>query len=227
MNNKKRTGTLVSIQDSLVRARFFDDVIMGETAEISVDGKLLQAEVLQIFPDPKNADAGIVEMQVFEDLTGAQIGDLVEFKGKPLSVLLGPGLLTSIWDGLQNPLYKLGEQNAYLVPGMKAPALDEEKLWDFTPSVKVGDTVKGGDAIGSVPEGRLDHKILVPFNFGSCKVESIIGKSSVNITQVVAVVIDELQLKHELKLAFRQPVKSPIPFKSRAIPSKTIRNNFV
>ncbi|WP_372773776.1 V-type ATP synthase subunit A [Mangrovibacterium sp.] len=222
MNNKKRTGTLVSIQDSLVKARFFDDVIMGETAEITVDGKLLQAEVLQIFPDPKNADAGIVEMQVFEDLTGAQIGDLVEFKGTPLSVLLGPGLLTSIWDGLQNPLYKLGEQNAYLVPGSKAPALDEEMLWEFTPSVKVGDLVKGGDAIGSVPEGRLDHKILVPFNFGTCKVESIIGKSSVNITQVVAVVTDELQLKHELKLVFRQPVKSPIPFKSRAIPSKTI-----
>ena len=157
-----RTGTLISIQDSLVEARFYDNVIMGETAQITVDGKSLQAEVLQIEPDPKNADAGIVAMQVFEDLTGAQIGDKVEFTGKPLSVLLGPGLLTSIWDGLQNPLYKLGEQNAYLVPGMKAPALDEEKLWDFTPSVKVGDQVKGGATIGSVPEGRFEHKILVP-----------------------------------------------------------------
>ncbi len=173
---KKRIGKLIAIQDSLVKARFYDDVIMGETAEIEVDGKLLQAEVLQIDPDPKNANAGIVEMQVFEDLTGAQIGDKVEFTGKPLSVLLGPGLLTSIWDGLQNPLYKLGEQNAYLVPGMKAPALDDEKLWEFTPGVKVGDFLSGGDTIGSVPEGRLDHKILVPFHFGKCKVESIIEK---------------------------------------------------
>ncbi|TKG92859.1 V-type ATP synthase subunit A [Puteibacter caeruleilacunae] len=223
MNNKKRrTGTLIAIQDSLVKARFYDDVIMGETAEISVDGKLLQAEVLQIEPDPKNADAGLVEMQVFEDLTGAQIGDEVVFKGTPLSVLLGPGLLTSIWDGLQNPLYKLGETDPYLQPGMTAPALDIEKLWDFTPTAKVGDVVSGGDTIGWVPEGRFEHKVLVPFDYGKCRVDSIIEKSSINITEVVAVVIDELEQRHELKMAFRQAVKSPIPFKERAIPSETI-----
>ena len=221
-NNKTRTGQLISIQDSLVKARFYGNVIMGETANVIVDGKSLQAEVLQIDPDPKNADAGIVEMQVFEDLTGALIGDQVEFTGKSLSVLLGPGLLTSIWDGLQNPLYKLGEQDPYLVPGMKAPALDEEKLWDFTPTVAVGDKVSGGDAIGTVPEGRLTHSILVPFNFGKCKVESIIEKSEVNITETVAVISDSQNAKHELKLAFRWAVKSPIPFKERAIPSKTI-----
>ncbi len=221
-NNTTRTGKLISIQDSLVKARFYGNVIMGETANVIVDGKSLQAEVLKIDPDPKNADAGIVEMQVFEDLTGAQIGDQVEFSGKSLSVLLGPGLLTSIWDGLQNPLYKLGEQDPYLVPGMKAPALDEEKLWEFTPTVSVGDSVKGGNAIGTVPEGRLTHSVLVPFIFGKCTVESIIEKSEVNITETVAVISDSQNVKHELKLAFRWAVKSPIPFKERAIPSKPI-----
>nr|WP_320021128.1 V-type ATP synthase subunit A [uncultured Draconibacterium sp.] len=221
-NNTTRTGKLISIQDSLVKARFYGNVIMGETANVIVDGKSLQAEVLKIDPDPKNADAGIVEMQVFEDLTGAQIGDQVEFSGKSLSVLLGPGLLTSIWDGLQNPLYKLGEQDPYLVPGMKAPALDEEKLWEFTPTVAVGDSVKGGNAIGTVPEGRLTHSVLVPFNFGKCTVESIIEKSEVNITETVAVISDSQNVKHELKLVFRWAVKSPIPFKERAIPSKPI-----
>ena len=221
-NNTTRTGKLISIQDSLVKARFYGNVIMGETANVIVDGKSLQAEVLKIDPDPKNADAGIVEMQVFEDLTGAQIGDQVEFSGKSLSVLLGPGLLTSIWDGLQNPLYKLGEQDPYLVPGMKAPALDEEKLWEFTPTVSVGDSVKGGNAIGTVPEGRLTHSVLVPFNFGKCTVESIIEKSELNITETVAVISDSQNIKHELKLAFRWAVKSPIPFKERAIPSKPI-----
>jgi V/A-type H+-transporting ATPase subunit A len=220
--DNKRTGKLISIQDSLVKARFFGDVVMGETAQIFVDGQSLQAEVLTILPDPKNADAGIVEMQVFEDLTGAMIGDQVEFTGDPLSVLLGPGLLTSVWDGLQNPLYKLAEQNEYLTPGMKAPALDEEQVWEFTPSVKVGDELSGGDAIGSVPEDRFEHKILVPFELGKCRVKSIIAKSSVNITQQVAVVVDELKRSHELKLVFRQPVKQPIPFKERAIPSKAI-----
>jgi len=73
-------------------------------------------------------------------------------------------------------LYKLGEQNAYLVPGMKAPALDEEKLWDFTPSVAVGDKVKGGDAIRYVPEGRLTHSILVPFNFANAKWKALLKK---------------------------------------------------
>lgn len=219
---KKRIGKLTAIQDSLVQARFFDEVIMGETAEISVGGKFLQAEVLQIKPDPKNKDAGIVEMQVFEDLTDAKIGDKVEFTGTPLSVLLGPGLLTSVWDGLQNALYTLSKVDAYLSPGMKAPALDEEKLWDFTPSVSKGDVVAGGDTIGSVPEGRFEHKILVPFVLGKCTVESIIQKKSVNITETVATVIDELSNKHGLKLAFRHAVKSPIPFKERTIPSQTI-----
>ncbi|RKD98736.1 V-type ATP synthase subunit A [Marinifilum flexuosum] len=221
-DNSKRTGSLISIQDSLVKARFFGEVIMGETAEVFVDGKILQAEVLQIDTDPKNKEAGIVEMQVFEDLTGAQIGDSVEFKGQPLSVLLGPGLLTSIWDGLQNPLYKLSEQGAYLAPGMKAPALDEEQLWEFTPLAKEGDEVSGGDAIGVVPEGRMEHKILVPFSLGKCRVESIVDKKELNITQEVAVVLDAHNNRHTLKLAFRHAVKSPIPFKERAIPSQPI-----
>jgi V/A-type H+-transporting ATPase subunit A len=218
----KRTGKLIAIQDSLVRARFQGDVIMGETARIFVEGQSLQAEVLTIFPDPSAADAGIVEMQVFEDLTGAMIGDQVEFTGDPLSVLLGPGLLKSVWDGLQNPLYKLAEQNEYLTPGMKAPALDEEQLWEFTPTAKVGEELSGGDAIGWVPEGRFEHKILVPFYLGKCKLKSIIDKGSVNITQQLAVVVDEQNISHELKLVFRQPVKHPIPFKERAIPSKPI-----
>lgn len=221
-NIDQRTGVLIAIQDSLVRARFLDSVIMGETAEISVNGKKLQAEVLQVFPDPMNPDAGIVEMQVFEDLTGALIGDLVEFQAKPLSVLLGPGLLTSVWDGLQNPLYKLSEQSHYLQPGMKAHALDKEKLWKFTPSVKKGDIVSGGDVLGSVPEERFEHKVLVPFSFGKCTVDSIIEKSSVNITQTVAVVLDEQNYSHELQMVFYQAVKNPIPFRERAIPSKTI-----
>ncbi len=223
MKNNKRTASLISIQDSLVKARFFNEVFMGETAEIFVNGKSLQAEVLQINRDPNNENAGIVEMQVFEDLTGAKIGDLVEFSGNPLSVLLGPGLLTSVWDGLQNALYSLAKQDAYLKPGMKAPALDEEKKWNFTPSAKLGDTVSGGDTIGLVPEGRFEHKILVPFSITeTCKIESIIAKSEVNITQTVASIIDEHGQKHELKLAFRQAVKTPIPFKDRTVPSKTI-----
>jgi len=219
---KKRKGILIAIQDSLVKARFLDEVIMGETAEIIVNGKKLQAEVLQIMPDPKDKNAGIAEMQVFEDLTGALIGDEVEFTGTPLSVLLGPGLLTSIWDGLQNPLYKLSEQDAYLVPGMRAPALDEEKTWDFTPSVKAGDVVSGGDVIGTVPEGRIDHKILVPFSMGKCTIEKIIDSAGITIIDEVAVAIDEQGKKHTLKLAFRHPVKSPIPFRQRSIPEKTI-----
>lgn len=222
MMKNKRTGTLISIQDSLVKARFYGDVIMGETAEITVDGKKLQAEVLQITADPKNEDAGIAEMQVFEDLTGAKIGDTVEFKQDALSVLLGPGLLTSIWDGLQNSLYPLSEQDSYLKPGLKAPALDEEKLWEFTPTAEVGDALKGGDIIGWVMEGRFEHKILVPFTIGKCILESIIDKQSLTIKEVVAVVKDEQGIRNELKLVFRQAVKSPIPFKDRSIPNKTI-----
>jgi V/A-type H+-transporting ATPase subunit A len=222
MKQKSRTATLISIQDSLVEARFYDEVFMGETAEVLVDNKRLQAEVLLIKKDPINEEAGIAAMQVFEDLTGAKIGDLVEFTGNPLSVLLGPGLLTSIWDGLQNALYPLAKQDAYLRPGMRAPALDEGTLWEFTPRVKPNDIVSGGDTIGSVQEGRFEHKILVPFKFGTCTIKDIVKKRKVNITQRVAVITDEQGKSHDLKLAFKQPVKTPIAFKDRKIPSKTI-----
>jgi V/A-type H+-transporting ATPase subunit A len=105
---------------------------------------------------------------------------------------------------------------------MRAPALDEEKLWDFTSSVKAGDLVNGGDAIGAVPEGRLEHKILVPFKLGKCKVESIAPNGAYNITQEMAVLVDEQEKRHELKLVFSHPVKDPIPFKDRSIPKETI-----
>jgi len=116
----------------------------------------------------------------------------------------------------------LGEQDPYLLPGMRAPSLSEDKVWKFTPSVEPGAELTGGDTIGSVPEGRFTHKILVPFSMGKCTLKSIIAESDVNITQQVAVVEDARGGSHELKLAFHQPVKSPIPFKNRSIPRKTI-----
>lgn len=222
MSERKRKGVLVKIQDSLVSVRSTDEVIMGETALISVNGKQLKSEVLNVFPDTKIPHANLVEMQVFEDLTHAKIGDEVEFEGTPLSVLLGPGLLTSVWDGLQNPLYVLREIDPYLRPGMKAAPLNEEKRWKFTPAVKAGQTVKGGDKIGATPEGRFEHQILIPFNFGNCTVKSIIEEKEVTIKDTVAVVTDHLGHEHQIYLAFRWPVKNPIPFKERGLPTKPI-----
>ncbi len=118
----------------------------------------LKAEVLRV--RGREADA-----QVFESTVGVGIGDPVEQTGQLLSVTLGPGLLGQIYDGLQNPLENLAVAHGNFLPrGVYSDALDLHKKWAFTPKVQIGDRLKAGDTLGTVPEGRYTHKIMVPFD---------------------------------------------------------------
>src|SRR5260370_7088842 len=118
----------------------------------------LKAEVLRV--RGREADA-----QVFESTRGVGVGDRAEQTGELLSVTLGPGLLGRIYDGLQNSLPDLSAKYGNFLPrGVIAPALDLQKKWSFTPKAQVGDHLKAGDTIGTVPEGRYTHKIMVPFD---------------------------------------------------------------
>jgi V/A-type H+-transporting ATPase subunit A len=118
----------------------------------------LKAEVLRV--RGREADA-----QVFESTVGVGIGDPVEQTGQLLSVTLGPGLLGQIYDGLQNPLENLAVAYGNFLPrGVYCEALDLDKKWTFTPTVRIGDRLKAGDTIGTVQEGRYTHKIMVPFD---------------------------------------------------------------
>ena len=132
-----------------VSPRMYDVVLVGH--------EKLMGEVIGL----ENDD---VTIQVYEDTSGVRPGEPVENTGEPLSVELGPGLLTSIYDGIQRPLPVLQEKMGdYIERGVTAPGLDHTKKWDFIPTIKVGETVNGGQMLGTVQETpTISHKILVP-----------------------------------------------------------------
>ncbi|MFW5642630.1 MAG: V-type ATP synthase subunit A, partial [Alkalispirochaeta sp.] len=140
-------GTVVAINGNMVSVAVDGDVSMNEVGYIKVDDKQLKSEVIRVRGDQ-------VELQVFEDTKGIAIGDVCEFTSEMLAVELGPGLLSTVCDGLQNPLPELAEQSGFFLQrGLYLKALDRVRKWKFTPTVNVGDTVEAADQLGTVPEG--------------------------------------------------------------------------
>jgi vacuolar-type H+-ATPase catalytic subunit A/Vma1 len=167
MSNKKdtqqdddaQTGSIFSVSGPVIVAQHMNGVAMYELVKVGFDG--LVGEVIRI-------DADKATIQVYEETSGVTVGDPVQRTGKPLSVELGPGLMETIYDGIQRPLKGISDQSKsiYIPRGIHVPALDRERKWEFTPSdkFKVGDHITGGDVFGSVKENTLlsDHKIMLP-----------------------------------------------------------------
>ncbi len=199
------TGIVVEAFGNLLHVRFEGNVRQGEVARVKVGDESLLAEVIEIA-------GSIVKIQVFEDTRGVRLNTPVEFTDHLLEAELGPGLLTSIFDGLQNPLEKVAHQTGvYLTRGVYVAPLDRNKKWDFLPTAKAGDTLVRGDAIGSVPEGRFRHQIMVPFSFyGKVQITSVAKAGSYTIDTVVAEGIDEKGQKISFTMVQRWPVKAPL-----------------
>jgi len=198
-------GKIVGVNGNLLTVEFEKPVIQNEVGFARLGEVALKAEVIRI----RNRHA---ELQVFEDTSGLKVGDPVEFTGGLLSVELGPGLLTQVFDGLQNPLPALAaECGFFLQRGKYLSALPRDKKWAFTPLAKAGDVVLAGDAIGQVPEGIYNHKIMVPFRLhGRLTVKSVVGDGEFTVENTVAVVVDDKGREHEVKLMQVWPVKMPI-----------------
>ena len=198
-------GKIVGVNGNLLTVAFENPVIQNEVGFAKLGEIELKAEVIRV--RGRNA-----ELQVFEDTVGLKIGDEVEFTGHLLSVELGPGLLTQVFDGLQNPLPALAEEcGFFLQRGKYLDPLPRDAKWAFTPTAKVGDTVVAGDTVGTVPEGIFDHKIMVPFRLhGRLTVKSVEAADEYTVDQVVAVVTDDKGRDHEVKLMQVWPVKMPI-----------------
>ena len=127
-------------------------------------------------------------IQVYEDTDGIKPGEPVTNTGRPLSVELGPGLLTSVYDGIQRPLPILREKMGdFIYRGVSAPGLDHDKKWEFVATAKAGDIVSEGQVIGTVQEGPILHKIMVPIGIKNAKVERISG-GFYTIDETVAVI---------------------------------------
>ncbi len=214
---KKAEGKVVGVNESLVEAQIIaGDVMNGEVAYIILeDGKRLKAEVIDI----KEGDR--VYLQVFEDTAWMKVGDPLEFTGLPLTVKLGPGILGSVTDGLQNPLYELGKIEWFLERGLEVDPLDRSRKWHFTPMVERGDAVSGSSILGSVPENLFEHKIFVPFYMqGAYTIEEIVLEGDYTIDETIAVIRDDTGERTELKMAFDWPVKRPMPFEKRSVPER-------
>ena len=174
----KTTGKVTGIVSNLVTVAVDGPVAENELCHIDLDGTQLLAEVIKV-----NGDKASV--QVFESTRALKNGDKVEFLGKMLEATLGPGLLSSVYDGLQNNLATMTD--VFLKRGEYTDPLDREKLWDFTPVAKAGDKVAAADWLGEVKEGWLPHKIMVPFSFkGEYTVKSVAPAGQYNVDTVIA-----------------------------------------
>lgn len=214
----KSTGYVAGVNGNLVTVAFEGAISKNEVAYVHVGDTRLKGEVIRI-------NGNKASMQVYEMTNGIQVGDKVEFTGEMMSVELGPGLLTQIYDGLQNPLPALAEKcGFFLQRGVYMDPIPN-KDWEFTPVVAVGDVVRPGDTIGTVPEGIFTHKIMVPFGFDDVdwKVVSIVSKGVYNVRSTVARLQSPKGEEKDLTMVFSWPVKKAVGcYEERLRPDETL-----
>ena len=195
----KSTGIVTGIISNLVTVRISGHVAQNEICYINLGGTKLMAEVIKV----NGQDASV---QVYESTRGLKQGDTVEFEGHMLEVTLGPGLLSSSYDGLQNNLETMSD--VFLKRGEYTSPLDHEKLWHFVPIAKKGETVIAADWLGEVKEGWLPHKIMVPFSFkGEYKIKSLAPEGDYTIDETIAVLTNAEGADVNVTMTQKWPVK--------------------
>ncbi|WP_299868702.1 V-type ATP synthase subunit A [uncultured Hoeflea sp.] len=212
------TARIVAVQDDLVE-------IESLPGPDGTPGPLVKNEVVYILPGLLGANGrqerlkaevlrvsgNTADAQVYESTQGVAVGDPVEQSGQLLSVELGPGLLGQVFDGLQAPLAKVASQYGIFLPrGADVEPLDVAAKWSFTPKLKVGDVVGAGDVIGTVPEGRFAHKIMVPFNWTGKYTIIWIQEGAARLRDPVARVSDEAGNEQTITLSQKWPVRRPV-----------------
>ena len=216
------TGKVTGIVSNLVTVEVDGPVGQNEICYISLGEDRLMAEVIKV--TGKQAS-----VQVFESTRGLSVGCPVEFAGHMLEVTLGPGMLSRNYDGLQNDLDAM--TGVFLKRGEYTPALDPDRKWHFVPLAKVGDKVRCADWLGSVKEGWIDHKIMVPFDYeGEGTVEKIAAEGDYPASGEIAVLRDAqgnsrsvtMTMKWAVKREIRGYRSKPRPFKVMETGVRTI-----
>ncbi len=212
---EKTRGTVSGITANLVTVKTEGPVAQNEICFIDLRGVRLMAEVIKI-------DGDTAYVQVYESTRGLQVGAPVSFEGHLLEVTLGPGLLSSYYDGLQNNLETM--EGVFLRRGEYTEPLDKTKKWDFTPLAKTGDRVRAADWLGEVKEGWLPHKIMVPFAWkGEYTVEEIMPAGAYAITETVAVLKNEAGERCAVTMVQKWPVRVAIThYKEKPRPFKVL-----
>ncbi|MBQ1643078.1 MAG: V-type ATP synthase subunit A [Treponema sp.] len=195
------TGKITRISGPIVYAEGLDKCGLYDVVDVG-NAKLIGEIIRQ--------DAGKATIEVYEDDGGMQVGEPVVSNGRPLSLKLGPGLVGTIYDGIQRPLKQMFEKGgAFLLPGQRTESLDAEKKWEFEPSVKEGDAIKPGMALGFVQEtGSIKHIIMVPPATKGKVLKTFKGKGSYTVDEVIGLT----DLDEEIKLSQYWPVRKARPF---------------
>ena len=198
--NRKTAGKVTGVISNLVTVEVDGPVSQNENIQLG-DARLM-AEVIKV-------TGRKASVQVYESTRGLRGGDKVEFQGHMLEATLGPGLLSSNFDGLQNNLATM--EGVFLKRGEYTAPIDVNKEWDFTPIAKAGDEVRAADWLGEVKEGWLPHKIMVPFSFeGTYRVKSVVPTGTYRAKDTVAVLTDESGEEHSVSMIQKWPVKVAI-----------------
>ncbi|MCF7852067.1 MAG: V-type ATP synthase subunit A [Simkaniaceae bacterium] len=208
------TGHITQVFGNLIHVKFEGDIRQGEMAFVKIDQLLLKAEVIEIYGNH-------AKIQVFEDTRGIEYMTPVEFRYHLLEAELGPGLISSIFDGLQNPLEGIANiSGLYLNRGIYINPIDRSTKWDFQPTAKLGNTLKRGDEIGFTMEGRFHHRIMLPFVFyGTYTLTWIAEPGTYVIEDVIAKVKDENGVERSVTMLQKWPVKAPL-FEGKKIKAK-------
>ena len=209
-------GKVIKVSGPLVIANGLADANMADV--VRVGPQRLIGEILNMTGDQAS-------IQVYEETGGLGPGAEVVTTGAPLSVELGPGLIENIYDGIQRPLEEIVKRvGANITRGIEVPPLNREKLWDFTPVAKAGDTVVGGDVLGTVPETAVVlHKIMVP-NGVKGTVEWVADEGQYNITQTIARIRTEKGEVRELTMVQKWPVRVGRPYSRKFPPAKPLQS---
>lgn len=208
-------GKIIKVSGPLVVADGMADASMADV--VRVGPQHLIGEILNMTGDRAS-------IQVYEETSGLGPGAEVETTGAPLSVELGPGLIENIYDGIQRPLEEIVRRvGANITRGIQVPALDRERLWDFTPTAAVGAAVTGGDVLGTVPETpSVLHRIMVPVGVTGT-VEWLAEAGPYNITQPIARLRTADGGVRELTMVQKWPVRVGRPYKKKFPPETPLQ----
>ena len=205
-----KTGKIIKVSGPLVVAEGMDEANIYDMVKVGEKG--LIGEIIEMRGDKAS-------IQVYEETTGIGTGDPVETTGEPLSLELGPGLIESMFDGIQRPLdaFEKAANSPFLEKGISVNSLNRERVWDFKPTVQVGDEVSSGDIIGTVQETTVVlHKIMVPYGV-SGKVKEI-KSGEFTVVDIVCVLETEKGDK-ELTMMQKWPARKGRPYETKLKPT--------
>ncbi len=210
---QQNTGRIVKVSGPVVIAGGLKGAKMYDVVQVS-EGKLI-GEIIGLNEDK-------ITIQVYEETSGIGPGEPVYSTGLPLSVELGPGLIKSIYDGIQRPLDVIyNNEGAFIARGVEADSLDRGKKWDFKPAKKKGEKISAGDRLGVVQETPIvTHHIMVPIGIQG-KIESI-SEGSFKVTETIAKIKDNSGKIHDIQMLQKWPVRKMRPYQEKMPPKEPL-----